>query len=276
MTRTRAAGSTSAAKSVTAKAAAATPAASRSGKGRTGAGSTPLAVARPVSSRQSGRSVPELDLLSPAGDVPSLVQQTKLPDLAYELIEEAIVTLRIPPGTSVSELTLSKATGIGRTPIREAIQRLARENLIFILPQRGLLVPEIDVSKQLRLLEMRREIERLVCRSAARRATPAQRKTFAHVATEFTEAGQANDDVRFIRADREFNELCLVAAHNEFTEGAMRLMNGLSRRFWYYHYKQAADLPEISKLHAAVGDAAGHGGMQLGDLRQVGGLLVVV
>ncbi|MDO9405354.1 MAG: GntR family transcriptional regulator [Polaromonas sp.] len=180
------------------------------------------------------------------------MQQTKLPDLAYELIEEAIVTLRIPPGTSVSELTLSKATGIGRTPIREAIQRLARENLIFILPQRGLLVPEIDVGKQLRLLEMRREIERLVCRSAARRATPAQRQTFAHLATEFTEAGEANDDVRFIRADREFNELCLVAAHNEFTEGAMRLMNGLSRRFWYYHYKQAADLPEISKLHAAV------------------------
>jgi len=184
-----------------------------------------------------------------------LAPNAKLPDLAYEQIEEAIVTLRIPPGTSVSELTLSKATGIGRTPIREAIQRLARENLIFILPQRGLLVPQIDVSKQLRLLEMRREIERLVCRSAAKRASPAQRESFARLADAFTTAGDVNDDVSFIRSDREFNELCLQSAHNEFSEGAMRLMNGLSRRFWYYHYKQAADLPVIAKLHAALSSA---------------------
>lgn len=184
-----------------------------------------------------------------------LMPNAKLPDLAYEQIEEAIVTLRIRPGTSVSELTLSKATGIGRTPIREAIQRLARENLIFILPQRGLLVPQIDVAKQLRLLETRREIERLLCRSAAKRASPDQRASFARLALGFTAAGEANDDVSFIRFDREFNELCLSSANNEFTEGAMRLMNGLSRRFWYYHYKQAADLPGISKLHAALSSA---------------------
>jgi len=207
------------------------------------------------SNKKSARGAPEAKLLNPITQDKLLAANPKLPDLAYEQIEEAIVTLRIPPGTSVSELTLSKATGIGRTPIREAIQRLARENLIFILPQRGLLVPQIDVSKQLRLLEMRREIERLVCRSAAKRASPVQRESFARLATEFRVAGEVNDDVSFIRSDREFNELCLVAAHNEFSEGAMRLMNGLSRRFWYYHYKQAADLPEIAKLHATLSSA---------------------
>jgi DNA-binding GntR family transcriptional regulator len=55
-------------------------------------------------------------------------------------------------------------TGIGRTPIREAIQRLAREHLVLVLPQRGLLVSEMNVNKQLKLLEIRREIERLICR----------------------------------------------------------------------------------------------------------------
>ena len=210
----------------------------------------------PVDKKKTERAAASKDKLpiSMAQDK-LLAPNAKLPDLAYEQIEEAIVTLRIPPGTSVSELTLSKATGIGRTPIREAIQRLARENLILILPQRGLLVPQIDVSKQLRLLEMRREIERLVCRSAAKRASPAQRESFARLADEFTTAGDVNDDVSFIRSDREFNELCLQSAHNEFTEGAMRLMNGLSRRFWYYHYKQAADLPEIAKLHATLAGA---------------------
>ncbi|KJK16160.1 GntR family transcriptional regulator [Burkholderiaceae bacterium 16] len=186
-------------------------------------------------------------------------QRGRLTDLAYEQIEEAIVTLRLAPGTSISELQLSELTGIGRTPIREAIQRLAREHLIIVLPQRGLLIPPIDVGKQLRLLETRREVERLICRSAARRATPEQREHFTRLAREFAQSARVGDDVSFVRADREFNELCLVAARNEFAEGAMRLMHGLSRRFWYLHYKEAADLPMMAKLHANVAGAIAKG-----------------
>ncbi len=183
----------------------------------------------------------------------------KLTDLAYEQIEEAITTLRIPPGSVVSELTLSEMLNIGRTPIREAIHRLAREHLLLVLPQRGLLVPEIDLRKQLKLLETRREVERLICKSAARRSTPEERERFAWLRDEFMRASTANDDITFMRSDREFNELMLAAARNEFAEGAMRLMHGLSRRFWYFHYKQAADLPEMARLHANVADAIAKG-----------------
>jgi DNA-binding GntR family transcriptional regulator len=186
-------------------------------------------------------------------------QKESLTEQAYAQIEEAIVTLQIAPGSSISELSLSEMTGIGRTPIREAIQRLAREHLIVILPQRGLLVPEMDVKKQLKLLRTRREVERLVCRSAARSATPEEREVFGQLSAEFAEAAAANDDVNFVRLDREFNELCLIAARNEFAEGAMRLMHGLSRRFWYYHYRQAADLPEMARLHGAVAQAIADG-----------------
>ncbi len=186
-------------------------------------------------------------------------QRGKLTDLAYEQVEEAIVTLKLAPGSSVSELQLSDMTGIGRTPIREAIQRLAREHLIMVLPQRGLLIAPIDVAKQLRLLETRREVERLICRCAARRATAEQRDHFKRLAKEFEQSSRSGDDVAFVRADREFNELCLVAARNEFAEGSMRLMHGLSRRFWYLHYKEAADLPTMSKLHATVASAIARG-----------------
>tara|TARA_R110002049_G_scaffold47110_2_gene136264 strand:+ start:129 stop:830 length:702 start_codon:yes stop_codon:yes gene_type:complete len=182
-----------------------------------------------------------------------------LKEQAYERIEEAIVTLELPPGTVVSESAMSEMTGIGRTPIREAIQRLAQENLIIVLPQRGLLVAEMDVRKQLRLLETRREVERLIARSAARRSNEPERRRFAELAAEFEAEAVADDDTGFVRSDRDFNELCLVAAHNEFAEGAMRLMHGLSRRFWYVHYKQAADLPETARLHAAIADAIARG-----------------
>ena len=186
----------------------------------------------------------------PAEDLPA-----RLPDLAYKLIEEAIVTLRIPPGTVISEQELSDMTGIGRTPVREAVQRLAREHLIVVLPKRGLLVSEMDVGKQLRLLEARREIERLVCRSAARRAIELERREFARLAKDFVASASKKDSRTFMNSDREFNELCLAAARNEFAEGAMRSLHGLSRRFWYLHDQQSSELPEIARLHAAISDA---------------------
>jgi len=182
-----------------------------------------------------------------------------LTDQAYAVIEEAIVTLRLPPGAAISEQMLSEMTGIGRTPIREAIQRLARERLIQVLPQRGLLVSPIDVAKQLRLLETRREVERLICRSAAKRATADERRRFSELAAEFKRSVAKDDDVAFVRADREFNDLCLAAARNEFAEGAMRLLHGLSRRFWYLHYQQAADMPEMARLHGEVATAIAAG-----------------
>ena len=92
-----------------------------------------------------------------------------LTDRAYRLLEEEIVTLALAPGAVVSEAILSNRLGVGRTPIREALQRLAREHLVQILPRRGVIVSEIDVVKQLRLIETRRELERLLARSAARR-----------------------------------------------------------------------------------------------------------
>src|SRR4051812_45652653 len=98
-----------------------------------------------------------------------------LTEKAYRQVEELIVTLQIAPGTVVSEAQLSERLEIGRTPIREALQRLARERLVVVLPRRGIMVSEINVRTQLRLLEVRRELERLIARQAARRASDPQR-----------------------------------------------------------------------------------------------------
>ena len=170
-----------------------------------------------------------------------------------------IVTLKLLPGAAVSETELAQTLGIGRTPIREALQRLARESLVSIFPRRGIIVSEINIKKQLRLLEVRREIERLIARSAARRATDEERAGLMELAERFEGAAKVNDDVTFLRTDREFNTLCSAAAHNEFVALAMGLMHSLSRRFWYIHYKQAADMPLTAKLHANIARAIAAG-----------------
>jgi DNA-binding GntR family transcriptional regulator len=186
-----------------------------------------------------------------------------LTDRAYQLLEEAITTLELAPGALVSEATLSDELGIGRTPIREALQRLARERLINILPKRGVVVTEIDAITQLRVLEVRRELERFIARAAARRATPQQRTELRELAQQLEDAAGRDDDIAFMRADRDFNRLLLAAARNQFAAGSMALMNGLSRRFWFAHYKRAADMPRAARLHADVAREAAEGNEDL-------------
>jgi Transcriptional regulators len=178
-----------------------------------------------------------------------------LTETAYADLEEMIVTMQLPPGSTVSEAGLSARLGIGRTPIREALHRLARERLVVIMPQRGIIVSEINVGSQLRLLEVRRELERLIARSAARRATEAELKRFREIAKELEAAAKTNDATIFLRLDREFNHLSATAARNEFLSGSMSLIHSLSRRFWYVHYQQVADMPLAARLHANVARA---------------------
>lgn len=176
-------------------------------------------------------------------------------DKAYALLEELIVTLQLPPGAVLSEIVLARRLSTGRTPIREALQRLSRDGLVNILPRRGVLVSDIDLSAQLRLLEVRRELERLMARGAAKRATPDERKEFAEIARGMRLAADKQDDLAFMRLDQRFNVLISASSRNEFATRAMGVMHGLSRRFWYQHYKQAADLPLAARLHAEVAEA---------------------
>src|SRR5262245_15952443 len=135
-----------------------------------------------------------------------------LTERAYRELEEQIVTLRLKPGEFLSEYALSENLRIGRTPIREALQRLAREGLVTILPRKGILVTETDPRKQLLVLETRRELERLLSRLGAQRATEAQRRRFREIAEHMDRAGKANDDITFMRLDREMNLLVSEAA----------------------------------------------------------------
>jgi DNA-binding GntR family transcriptional regulator len=188
---------------------------------------------------------------------PDAADDGTMTDRAYRQLEELIVMLQLPPGTVLSEQVLAQRLDIGRTPIREALQRLARDGLVVILPRRGILVSEINLRTQLRLLEVRRELERLMARLAAERASAAECREFTDIAAGMNAASRASDDIAFMRLDRQFNALVAQAARNEFATRSMGLMNGLSRRFWYQHYKEVADLPLAASLHAAVATAIG-------------------
>jgi DNA-binding GntR family transcriptional regulator len=193
--------------------------------------------------------------LTKSPDIAENADHISLTEKAYHELEERIVTLRLLPGSVLSEGILSRSLGIGRTPIREALQQLSREGLVAVLPRRGVLVSELNVKDQLELLKVRREVERLMCRLCAERGSDAELQRFAEIASSMRRCASNGDDVAFIRLDREFDLLVALACRNEFARRTMSLMMGLSRRFWYMHYRQANDLPTSCAMHADIAEA---------------------
>ena len=105
-----------------------------------------------------------------------------LSDQARARLEEMIVSLELAPGSMWSEAELSARLGIGRTPVREALQRLEGDHLVRILPRHGAQITEINVVEQLLLLELRRALDRLIAADAARRCTAQERSQLLKMA----------------------------------------------------------------------------------------------
>jgi len=169
-----------------------------------------------------------------------------------------IITLQLAPGASVTEPWLMEQTGFGRTPIREALLRLAEDGLVKIVPRRGLVVTEVNVRDQLLLLEVRRELERLIASRAARRSTEAQRRRFRELAAAMREATAKDDYLLFLRTDNEFNGFVAECSGNPFAEKAIASIHAMSRRFWSI-YAGPHDLRTAAPLHAVVMDAIADG-----------------
>lgn len=171
--------------------------------------------------------------------------------LAYEQIEKLIVIEEIEPGSLVSEAVLMERTGLGRTPVREALQQLARNRMVEIHPNKGVLVPPASVEAQLRMLELRRALEALTVRLACERATEGECDRMRNMVDRL-DAGSFTLSA-YLDTVTETHHLLVAASHNEYVEDAMAPLQGLSRRFWHAHVRNvAAEVGRGSSLHAAI------------------------
>lgn len=175
--------------------------------------------------------------------------------MAHRILEEMIVTLELPPGERISETTLSNMLGIGRTPVREALQRLARERTVKILPRSGAIITDIDVTDHFKLIEVRRGLERVLAGRAARLADADACQEFLSLQKRFERASSEDSEQQFIAADREFNKLLVTTADNIYAADAIAPIQAQTRRFWFLYFKRFGDLSRVSALHADVAGA---------------------
>lgn len=180
------------------------------------------------------------------------MESTNKAQQAYDAIEQMIVFQELAPGSLVSEARLMDRTGLGRTPVREALQRLARDHLVEIHASRGVLVPPTSIEAQLKLLELRRTLESLAVQLAADRADTMQKSQMLSLAEDLTNLEPATPR-EFAALLKRAHESIAAAAQNEFLETAMAPLQGLSRRFWFAHIVDAdEELGVAAKLHRDI------------------------
>jgi DNA-binding GntR family transcriptional regulator len=168
-----------------------------------------------------------------SSDKQSAASKDSLAERAYHLLEEKLVTLALPPGLMVSEGELIEMTGFGRTPVREAIQRLAYQGFFDIVPRRGLLVTPVSRSNMLHALEARKPLERLIIYRASLNAKDAQRGDIAAIARGLSITHDRFEE--FLKLDRKLDSLLDDCAGNPFATAAVSPFRSHCHRLLYFH-----------------------------------------
>ena len=173
---------------------------------------------------------------------------------AYHELERQIVTLELAPGSFVTEGALIERLGLGRTPVREAIQKLAWEGLMSVRPRAGLQIAPLAPADWPRILETRRGPEIILARSAARLMAPPMSEKFQTAMEAMQGAASANDLAGFLEADKLLDDALGEITDNPFAARVAAPLQAHSRRFWF-RYRTPGGLEESAAGHVSANRA---------------------
>jgi DNA-binding GntR family transcriptional regulator len=171
---------------------------------------------------------------------------------AYQRLRDMIVTLQLAPGALINEAVQMEELDLGRTPIREALQRLAYEGLVVLQPRRGAFVGSLSIVDLQQIFELRRTIEGYAASLAAERATPADLAAMQAALDALDMAGPHARPEIYIGIDRNFHRAVARAAHNRFLEPTLSRMYNLNLRLWYLALDKIGPMREAIDEHRRV------------------------
>jgi DNA-binding GntR family transcriptional regulator len=173
-----------------------------------------------------------------------------LADRAYATLRDRLVTLKIRPGAPIDEERIGHECGMGRTPVREAIRRLALERLVVVYPRRGTFATEVNITDLAAISDLRTQLEGHAAQRAAERLTSAQREELDDLLAEIGPAVNRGDHEVLMRLDTRIHRFVYRAAGNSYLEEVLDRSLNLSLRIWYIA------LDRVPHLLASVGEHA--------------------
>jgi DNA-binding GntR family transcriptional regulator len=186
-----------------------------------------------------------------------------LADRAYLHLREEIIRVRLPPGTLLREDELTQRLGVGRTPVREAIQRLQRDGFVTILPRRGTLVSEINITDLAAIYEVRKHLESWASRLAAQRASEQDRIEAQQLISELAALTAQDGYEPLLALDRRIHRFVYRCTKNPFLADTLDGYHNLALRILHVAMKRyptlTPRLDDVVHQQRTVLDAVCHG-----------------
>jgi DNA-binding GntR family transcriptional regulator len=173
---------------------------------------------------------------------------------AYFRIRDRIVSLDLAPGSVVNEARLQQELAIGRTPIREALQRLAHEKLVHSVPHRGTFVTDVKITDLARITEVRVVLEGHAARLAAERCTITDQVVLSDLLASL-KARRVMDQRELMRMDQQIHRQVYQLARNSFLESTLERYFNLSLRLWFLVLDHEVRLRAAVEEHVALLEA---------------------
>jgi len=170
-----------------------------------------------------------------------------------------IVRLELAPGEVLNESELMQDLDLGRTPIREALQRLRRDQLVTILPRRGAFVTSLDIEDLPVLFNSRAVIEPHLAELAALKGTDEHWADLEAVLAGTTNPAVASDNEAMVEADNRCHEIVWDAAGNRFLTATADMLYAQSNRLWHLYISEITDMGSALNEHRQILDALRRG-----------------
>ncbi|WP_085652699.1 GntR family transcriptional regulator [Lonsdalea britannica] len=176
-------------------------------------------------------------------------------ELAYRRFKQLLVTLSYKPGEYVNTAQVMNALEMGRTPVNQAIHRLANEGLLQVIPRKGVMVSPLSINDALELIDVRLANESLCIRRACQRATAAQLTELSELNQEIETACQARDRIKMMTLDHEFHQMLAQIAGNSTLTDILSVLHARAQRFWASTLSRERHMQEVVEEHRAVIEA---------------------
>lgn len=195
---------------------------------------------------RGGYPLPDLDT-APVG----LIEVNSLNEQAYYIIRDQIIRLQLGPGRLLNERELGERLAIGRTPIRDALRRLADEGFVEIYPRQGALVTSIQIGDLVSIGEVRTDLEGSGARLAAQRASDREREQLHDLALNIGRF-DTDDPTQVMRADQTVHSAIYACTRNVYLQRTLEDYWLHSVRFWYLQLDKMPQLKHSIEDHLAI------------------------
>lgn len=185
--------------------------------------------------------------------------QKPLKEIVYLELKHKILTGEIPTGKRLMEVELAKKMNVSRTPIREAIRRLADDGLVQMTERKGAYVAQISIKDMLDVFEIREDMEGFCAFLAAGRSSDEQKKRLREIAEDYHEACINGDKMKMIYLDEEFHNYIVACCNNDTLRQLVEYVQDLSLRFRYLYYEDNTLYEETAKQHLDMMEAIAAG-----------------